>query len=402
MGERSMARIPKQLISKQSQQIGADVDLKFLSDDSVRIVNDKASEACLLTTEAEPRLERPVVIGKLNRQVAIETENPLGKGAFGAVYIGQDIISSEFYAVKKQNIRRGEEYKNEAVSELEVLKATNQLVDYYCDGKGNLYTVMTYHHGEDIEHVLFNENDKRKEVSKLERLDIAIAALQSLDDFQNESNMLHRDLKIQNIIWDKETGKCALADFAKAKKMDKDGLLTEESPEGTSMYVAPELFQEPCVYSKKSDVYAMGCVLLELILEQNHSIDPMQAMIYSIKNPEAKGVNPVILKGAPELFSPSADENPMRKAIKKLVKAMLDSDPNNRPTLKHAIEELSLIQKTLHEIVASPQENSSNNRFKAIRFSPDLLQTSCQREILQQSRIVAGCQRLPISARNNI
>ena len=72
-------------------------------------------------------------------------------------------------------------------------------------------------------------------------------------------NILHRDLKPANLLLSK--GLCYLADFGVATVLETSSLHTDA---GTPQYMSPELVRNEG-YSWPSDVWALGCVLYELI-----------------------------------------------------------------------------------------------------------------------------------------
>jgi serine/threonine protein kinase len=86
--------------------------------------------------------------------------------------------------------------------------------------------------------------------------------------------LLHRDLKPSNILVSKVDGRfqAKVIDFglARAAREELDGLLAETLTRegdliGTPMYMAPELFTGQHGVDTRTDVYALGCVLYELL-----------------------------------------------------------------------------------------------------------------------------------------
>ncbi|XP_026550079.1 serine/threonine-protein kinase Nek8-like, partial [Notechis scutatus] len=73
--------------------------------------------------------------------------------------------------------------------------------------------------------------------------------------------ILHRDLKTQNILLDKHHTTLKIGDFGISK------ILSSKSKAytvvGTPCYISPELC-EGKPYNQKSDIWALGCVLYEL------------------------------------------------------------------------------------------------------------------------------------------
>lgn len=352
-------RIPEKLAADKLHSITSLATPCLLSESSKAAVAATDISESILTNEQIPGLESPVIISENNKKIAIEDSKPIGGGAFGKVYIGQDLETGEFVAVKKQNLFRGDQYLKEATEELEALRRTNQLVDFLYDNKhGDLYLVMPYAYGKNVYEATYTKQEGKlvkKALPDQELLDIAIAALKCVNYFHNVDKKVHRDLKLENIMWDKTTKTCKLIDLAKAVSMDADGNVTGEACDGTSLYVAPELFRDPCIYSAKSDIYAMGIFLLELMVSQAHKIDPWASMIHHIKNANAKGVSPVLVEGAPEIFANNDSDESEWKDIKNLIRGMVDSDPETRPTLDVAIAKLQHIKDLYSQMEAQQQ-----------------------------------------------
>src|SRR4030095_13151286 len=87
-------------------------------------------------------------------------------------------------------------------------------------------------------------------------------------DFLHNSNVIHRDIKSHNILVTKNM-EVKLADFGLAKikksaKENKTEFSTKLKLEGTIPWMAPELFHQEPVFSRKSDIYAYGMILWEI------------------------------------------------------------------------------------------------------------------------------------------
>ncbi|KAJ7574150.1 kinase-like domain-containing protein, partial [Mycena floridula] len=107
-----------------------------------------------------------------------------------------------------------------------------------------------------------------------------IAAITSGLEYLHSKNIVHGDLKVQNILVDKQ-GNPSICDFGISKIMGSRGFTT--SSVGTAPYMAPELFFVIDAITrnvvlpttmKSSDVYSFGLLVLEvpqtlLELDQN-------------------------------------------------------------------------------------------------------------------------------------
>jgi len=79
--------------------------------------------------------------------------------------------------------------------------------------------------------------------------------------YMHDKKILHRDLKTKNIFMTKKH-KVKLGDFGLSKMMGSNTSFAN-SAVGTPYYLSPELC-EGKPYNRKSDVWALGCVLYEL------------------------------------------------------------------------------------------------------------------------------------------
>lgn len=86
-----------------------------------------------------------------------------------------------------------------------------------------------------------------------------LSALDTLHGF----GLLHRDLKLENVIIDKK-GVVKLCDLGLVKSVFKKSMTRTGVLLGTAQYMAPEYIKES-EYDARSDVYALGVMLFELL-----------------------------------------------------------------------------------------------------------------------------------------
>lgn len=98
-------------------------------------------------------------------------------------------------------------------------------------------------------------------------LELALALAESLH-FIHEDGVVHGDLTLQNVVCQTE-GRPVLVDFGTAFQLYEDSLMREIAQGasrwvGTPGYMAPEQIRAEAV-EPRSDLYALGCVLYELL-----------------------------------------------------------------------------------------------------------------------------------------
>ena len=92
-----------------------------------------------------------------------------------------------------------------------------------------------------------------------------LLGLQSL----HKNGIIHCNLKPSNILID-EYGNVKICDFKKSLKistMTKTDIMNNKRAM-TPCYTSPELFQNDGIYSFKSDLWALGCIMYELAVGQ--------------------------------------------------------------------------------------------------------------------------------------
>lgn len=87
-----------------------------------------------------------------------------------------------------------------------------------------------------------------------------------LDYLHNTTNIVHRDLKPENVLLS-ESLHIKLTDFGTAKRL-KEGekLVRTASFLGTAEYIAPECLHEHPLVCRASDLWALGCIIYQMLL----------------------------------------------------------------------------------------------------------------------------------------
>jgi NIMA (never in mitosis gene a)-related kinase len=81
----------------------------------------------------------------------------------------------------------------------------------------------------------------------------------------HDNQILHRDIKPQNILITKD-GHIKLADFGISRIVEESGTLAKTQI-GTPYYMAPEILKEE-PYSFPIDNWSLGCVLYEMVTQK--------------------------------------------------------------------------------------------------------------------------------------
>ncbi len=155
------------------------------------------------------------------------------------------------------------------------------------DGTGLLYYVMPYVEGETLRDKLTHE----QQLGIDEAVSIASEVADALQ-YAHEQGVIHRDIKPENVLL--RNGRAFVADFgiALAVSAAAGGRMTETGLSlGTPHYMSPEQATADRSITNRSDIYALGSVLFEMLTgEPPHTGPSAQAIIMKIVSDEARPV----------------------------------------------------------------------------------------------------------------
>ena len=108
-------------------------------------------------------------------------------------------------------------------------------------------------------------------------------------EYAHEHGVVHRDLKPANLFLGQD-GKLRLGDFGIARDSDATALTASGSTVGTQAYMAPEQITGKQPISNKTDLYALGCVLFEMLTGRVpfSGATSMELLLKHINEPPAK------------------------------------------------------------------------------------------------------------------
>jgi serine/threonine protein kinase len=210
-----------------------------------------------LATEPCKRCGHPIMMPLQLRQ--FELRSKIGSGGNGKVYRAFDNILERLVAVK---IMRKELENDPAALEgfyrearaCAGLNHTNIVHIYSFDEfDGQRYLVMELADRGSLD----TRIEREQRVPELQVLDIGIKIASALD-MALKHNLLHRDIKPGNILFDAD-GEPKLVDFGLARNVDAEADSATVT-EGTPYYVAPEKIKRERE-TFLSDMYSLGCTL---------------------------------------------------------------------------------------------------------------------------------------------
>ncbi|XP_067312389.1 serine/threonine-protein kinase Nek9 [Pseudorasbora parva] len=263
----------------------------------------------------------------------------LGKGAFGEATLYRRTEDNSLVVWKEIDLNcQSDKKRRDVMNEISILSILqhhniiayfNHFMDKntllieleYCNG-GNLYDKINQQKG-----ALFREEVV---VWYLYQIAAAVAHI-------HKAGVLHRDIKTLNIFLTK-TDLIKLGDYGLAKKLDSQYSMAETCV-GTPYYMSPELCQG-VKYNFKSDIWAMGCVLFEL-LTLTRTFDATNALNLCVKIVQGNWTMEI----NSDVYTPD---------LIKMVYECLDQDPEKRPTAEQILERpvVSRVRAELEERVA--------------------------------------------------
>ncbi|KAH9621417.1 hypothetical protein KSS87_012348 [Heliosperma pusillum] len=200
----------------------------------------------------------------------------LGRGALSYVYRGRVGLLRTSVAIKKLD-KEDKETPKAFCRELMIASSLQHpnivpLLGFCIDPNEGLFLVYKYVSSGSLEHHLHGKKKSVKGFASLSwsiRYKVAIGIAEAIAYLHNGTDrcIVHRDLKPSNILLSSKK-RPKLCDFGLATWTPAPSIpFLCKTVKGTFGYLAPEYFQHGKV-SDKTDVYAFGVVLLELITGQ--------------------------------------------------------------------------------------------------------------------------------------
>ena len=193
-------------------------------------------------------------------------ERELGRGGMASVFLAQDVKHKRPVAIKVLTPDIGRLVGSDRfLREIEIAARLTHphILPVFDSGDagGLLYYVMPFVRGESVRHRL--ERGGPLPVSEAVRIAREVAdAL----DYAHRHGYVHRDIKPENVLL--EEGHAFVADFGVARALAAGGdpKLTEVGfAVGTPYYMSPEQAAGDAAVDGRADLYALGCVLYEML-----------------------------------------------------------------------------------------------------------------------------------------
>ncbi|KAJ7379481.1 hypothetical protein OS493_015264 [Desmophyllum pertusum] len=274
----------------------------------------------------------------------------IGSGSYGTVYRGtwHGAVAIKTLNVSEPSPHQLQGFKNE-VAVLRKTRHVNILLFMGCMAKPELAIVTQWCEGSSLYRHL-HVTESRFEVLQL--LDIARQTAQGMD-YLHAKSIIHRDLKSNNIFLQEDLT-VKVGDFGLATiKSRWSGNQNFEQPSGSILWMAPEVvrMQDPNPYSFRSDTYAYGMVLYELLtstLPYPH-VGNKDQILYMVGRGYLK----------PDLSKLRTD---LPKSFKRLLIDCIKFKRDDRPLFPQVLASLESLIRCMPKIHRSASEPCSLNR----------------------------------------
>ncbi|KAI9478210.1 MAG: kinase-like domain-containing protein [Benjaminiella poitrasii] len=256
----------------------------------------------------------------------------LGVGAFSKVYLAHQLTRDEFFAIK--TIRKGKLFDDPRVRssierEINILKYINHPnivhLETTMETEKMICIVLEYVEGGELFDFVKKMHRAEQKVDEMQVRALFLQLLHAVK-WLHERNIVHRDLKLENILIHKdEEGKFLLkiTDFGLARVVDPESPLLVTRC-GSEEYAAPEIIKQESYDGRKTDTWSLGIILYSLLvgyLPFRYDVrkqERVSQLFYRIARAEVKWPQDCLIS----------------EEVKQVVHAILERDPQKRVAIQ--------------------------------------------------------------------
>ncbi|MBA4030292.1 MAG: serine/threonine protein kinase [Planctomyces sp.] len=287
----------------------------------------------------------------------------LGVGGMGIVYRATYVKTGAPVAIKilSPDLSQAESLQKRFEREVAILKKLQHphIVRYYGGGKlgTQRFYAMELVHGGSMETYL----QEKGKLPWAEVLEIALQVAKALEH-SHAAGVIHRDLKPANLLRAKD-GTLKLTDFGIARDTTATALTAAGRTVGTYSYMAPEQIRGKPPVDRRTDLYALGCVMFEMITGET-----------PFRGDNAGEMLILHLQEEPPLPTSLNPECP--KPIEDLILKLLEKEPDERPfdalSVQVSIEQIQeqltrpVVQPVATQEVEQPKKKKKKKKTAAV------------------------------------
>mmetsp|Transcript_2619 Transcript_2619/g.6290 ORF Transcript_2619/g.6290 Transcript_2619/m.6290 type:complete len:657 (+) Transcript_2619:174-2144(+) len=254
--------------------------------------------------------------------------NKIGEGSYSRVYSGycrgKNVAIKVFKRATDELQDTELQSFREEVAIMSKIYHPNVVLFMGACTKGKELMIVTEHLPTDLETLFITEKRKIPLYQKLKMLKDAALGMNWLHC--SDPIFIHRDLKLSNLLVDNNYKVC-VCDFGLTQMKPKDVESLEYNPQGSLVYMAPEVFLGK--YDEKCDIYSFAIVMWEVITQtpafsENITLEEMRRFVRAVCD---------------ESFRPKIPDE-WEESLKDLVRRCWASKATDRPSFTKIIEDL--------------------------------------------------------------
>lgn len=289
-----------------------------------------------------------------------EVEEQIGRGGMGVVYRARCVHSRQVVALKLLPDDVLPITWKRFEREINVIKTLKHPNVVYCYG-GRCDDQRRYFAMEYVENGSLKELLARRGLLNWDEVVEFGLQICSALEYVHARGIVHRDLKPENLLLTAD-GQLKLSDFGVVLISDGRQLTREGSTCGSYGYMAPEQISGTDDLTGRADLYALGCVLFEMLTGRRVFGDKFGPPLLL---EHLRTTPPSVLSFAPDCPAPLAD----------LIASLLEKSPDKRPP------DAAAVSRILQRIVSKPAPQAVNDT-AVIRYAA----TQCEFSTIKVAR----------------
>lgn len=248
-----------------------------------------------------------------------EIQRELGRGAMGVVYLGLDPKISRKVAIKTLSYREFDtaqvnQLKERFFREAEAAGRLNHpnIVTVYDVGEENdlAFIAMDFVEGKSLDRFVAESG-----LLPLDEVYQIVAEVAEALAYAHQQNIVHRDIKPGNIMYDQNRGQIKVADFGIARIVDDSKTKTGDML-GSPVYMSPEQLKGAKV-TGASDIYSLGVTFYQLLTGalpfNGDSIANLAYQILNKKYVSVRELRPELSAGVVRVVNKSLQKDPAKR-----------------------------------------------------------------------------------------
>lgn len=247
-----------------------------------------------------------------------ELHDQIGQGGMGTVFRGFDPSLNRNVAIKllDEDLAQDSKFVEEFIKEAQNAAAISHphIVQIYFVGEhdGNFYLVMELLKGRSLSQLVEQDGP----LSELIAIRIAIEIAEALKAAYTNNQMIHGDIKPQNLFITEESG-AKLLDFGLAKLANVE-VTVSDGVWGSAYYVSPERIGQKAE-DFRSDIYSLGATIFEALVGKPpfdaETVEELASKRLLEKPPLLRTLNPNISKRTEHIINKMLAKSPLLRYL---------------------------------------------------------------------------------------